>query len=52
MQHSKAYKASAEKIDRAKLYVPAEAIKLAKETTTTKFDATVEVALRLGVDPR
>jgi len=52
MQHSKAYKASAEKIDRAKLYVPAEAIKLAKETTSTKFDATVEVALRLGVDPR
>ncbi len=52
MQHSKAYKASAEKIDRAKLYVPAEAIKLAKDTTTTKFDATVEVALRLGVDPR
>jgi large subunit ribosomal protein L1 len=52
MQHSKAYKASADKIDRAKLYVPAEAIKLAKETTTTKFDATVEVALRLGVDPR
>jgi len=52
MQHSKAYKASAEKIDRAKLYVPAEAIKLAKDTTTAKFDATVEVALRLGVDPR
>jgi len=52
MQHSKAYKASAEKIDRAKLYVPAEAIKLVKDTTTTKFDATVEVALRLGVDPR
>jgi large subunit ribosomal protein L1 len=52
MQHGKAYKASADKIDRAKLYVPAEAIKLAKETTTAKFDATVEVALRLGVDPR
>jgi len=52
MQHSKAYKASADKIDRAKLYVPAEAIKLVKDTTTTKFDATVEVAMRLGVDPR
>jgi large subunit ribosomal protein L1 len=52
MQHGKAYKASADKIDRAKLYVPAEAIKLAKETTTAKFDATVEVAMRLGVDPR
>jgi large subunit ribosomal protein L1 len=52
MQHGKSYRASADKIDRAKLYVPAEAIKLAKETTTAKFDATVEVALRLGVDPR
>ncbi|WP_027342498.1 50S ribosomal protein L1 [Hamadaea tsunoensis] len=52
MQHSKAYNKSAEKIDRAKLYLPAEAIKLAKETTTVKFDATVEVAMRLGVDPR
>jgi len=52
MQHSKAYNTSAEKIDRAKLYLPSEAIKLAKETTTVKFDATVEVAMRLGVDPR
>ena len=52
MSLSKAYKASAAKIDRSSLYVPAEAIKLAKETTTTKFDATVEVAMRLGVDPR
>jgi large subunit ribosomal protein L1 len=52
MQHGKAYKKSAEKIDRAKLYLPAEAIKLAKDTTSTKFDATVEVAMRLGVDPR
>lgn len=52
MQHSKAYKQAVEKIDRSKLYAPADAIKLAKETTTTKFDATVEVAMRLGVDPR
>jgi large subunit ribosomal protein L1 len=52
MQHGKAYKKSAEKIDRAKLYLPAEAIKLAKDTTSAKFDATVEVAMRLGVDPR
>ena len=36
----------------SKLYTPAEAVKLAKETTPTKFDATVEVAMRLGVDPR
>jgi large subunit ribosomal protein L1 len=52
MQHSKAYRAAAEKIDSDKLYEPADAIKLAKETSPTKFDATVEVAMRLGVDPR
>ena len=52
MQRSKSYRKAAEPIDRSKLYTPAEAIKLAKETTTAKFDATVEVAMRLGVDPR
>jgi large subunit ribosomal protein L1 len=52
MQHSKAYRKSAEQIDNTKMYVPAEAIKLAKQTSTVKFDATVEVAMRLGVDPR
>lgn len=52
MKRSKAYQAAAEKIDRARLYSPTEAIHLAKETTNTNYDATVEVALRLGVDPR
>jgi large subunit ribosomal protein L1 len=52
MQRSKAYKKAAELIDRSKLYTPAEAIKIAKETSPTKFDGTVEVAMRLGVDPR
>src|SRR5262245_11435650 len=52
MQHSKAYRKSAEQIDATKLYTPSEAIKLAKETSKVKFDATVEVAMRLGVDPR
>ncbi|GAA1773455.1 50S ribosomal protein L1 [Nostocoides vanveenii] len=52
MQRSKAYKASAEKIDKDKVYSPLDAVKLAKETSTTKYDATVEVALRLGIDPR
>src|SRR5919197_407301 len=42
----------AAKVDRARLYRPAEALALAKETNPTKFDATVEVAFRLGVDPR
>ncbi|CAM3956889.1 50S ribosomal protein L1 [Smaragdicoccus niigatensis] len=49
---SKAYRAAAEKIDRTKLYSPLEAANLAKETSSTKTDATVEVAMRLGVDPR
>ena len=40
------------KIDRTRLYHPAEALELARETNPTKFDATVEVAFRLGVDPR
>ncbi|CCH73685.1 ribosomal protein L1 (BL1) [Nostocoides australiense Ben110] len=52
MQRSKSYQASAEKIDRDKLYSPLEAVRLAKETSTTKYDATVEVAFRLGIDPR
>jgi large subunit ribosomal protein L1 len=49
---SKAYKAAAEKVDKSKLYSPLEAAKLAKETSSTKTDSTVEVAVRLGVDPR
>ena len=52
MRHGKNYRAAAEKIDRDRLYSPLEAIRLAKETSTTKYDATVEVAFRLGVDPR
>ena len=52
MQRSKSYRKAAEVIDRSKLYTPAEAVKLAKDTTNVKFDATVEVAMRLGVDPR
>ena len=49
---SKAYREAAEKIDRERLYTPLEAAKLAKETSSKKQDATVEVAIRLGVDPR
>ena len=44
--------ALAEKVDRENLYSPLQAAKLAKETSTTSYDATVEVAMRLGVDPR
>ncbi|MDT5092136.1 MAG: large subunit ribosomal protein [Mycobacterium sp.] len=49
---SKAYRAAAEKIDRDSLYSPLEAVKLAKETSSKNQDSTVEVAIRLGVDPR
>ena len=49
---SKAYKAAAEQIDKDSLYAPIEAAKLVKETSSKNYDATVEVALRLGVDPR
>ncbi|MFC7329353.1 50S ribosomal protein L1 [Marinactinospora rubrisoli] len=52
MKRSKNYRKASELVDRSRLYPPAEAVKLAKETTSVKFDATVEVALRLGVDPR
>ncbi len=52
MKRSKGYRKAAEQIDRTRLYTPAEAVRLAKETSTVKFDATVEVAMRLGVDPR
>jgi len=52
MQRSKAYRKAAEQVDRSRLYTPAEAMQLAKQTSTVKFDATVEVAMRLGVDPR
>jgi len=49
---SKSYRAAAEKIDRDRLHAPLEAVRLAKETATTTYDSTVEVAMRLGVDPR
>jgi large subunit ribosomal protein L1 len=52
MKRSKAYRQAAELIDPDRLYSPSEAVNLAKETAKTKFDPTVEVALRLGVDPR
>ncbi|AKL67398.1 50S ribosomal protein L1 [Streptomyces goshikiensis] len=52
MKRSKTLRAADAKVDREKLYAPLEAVRLAKETSTTKFDGTVEVAFRLGVDPR
>jgi len=52
MQRSKSYRTGADKIDTDALYSPVDAIKLAKSTVSTKFDPTVDVAMRLGVDPR
>lgn len=51
-KHGKKYIEAAAKIDREKNYTRTEAIKLIKDTVTTKFDPTVEVHMRLGVDPR
>jgi large subunit ribosomal protein L1 len=51
-KHGKKYLAAAEKVERDRLYNPEEAIKLAKEIAPATFDETVEVHLRLGIDPR
>ena len=51
-KHGKKYREAAEKVDRDKEYEPMEALKLAQETSFTKFDGTIEVHMRLGVDPR
>jgi large subunit ribosomal protein L1 len=52
VKRSKSYRKVAELVDQDRIYSPLEAARLAKETTTTKFDPTVEVSMRLGVDPR
>ena len=51
-QHSKAYRAVAEKIDKNNLYTPLQATTLAKESGSKNYDSTVDVSVRLGVDPR
>ena len=52
MQRSKKYRAVAEKIDADSLYPADQAVTLVKQSAITKFDPTVDVAMRLGVDPR
>src|SRR5205085_3293577 len=52
MKRSKSYRQADEQIDHERLYSPAEAVNIAKAGKVTKFDPTVEVNLRLGVDPR
>ena len=51
-KRGKKYLEAAAKVDRDNLYSRTEAVKLLKETAVTKFDPTVEVHMRLGVDPR
>ena len=52
MKRSKKYEEAAKKVDRNKIYSPLDAATLAKETTTVKYDATIECAMLLGVDPK
>jgi large subunit ribosomal protein L1 len=51
-EHGKRYQDAAKLVDRTKVYAPGEAVTLVKDTSTVKFDASVEAHLRLGVDPR
>jgi large subunit ribosomal protein L1 len=51
-KRSKAYEAAAAKIEEGKFYTPDEAVALVRETGSAKFDSTIEVAIKLGVDPR
>ena len=52
MKHGKRFAEASKKVDRAKLYEPAEAIALAKETASAKFDETVEIHIRTSCDGR
>ena len=52
MKHGKNYRASAEKIDSSKIYDIAEGLALAIDTATAKFDESIEIHVKLGVDPR
>jgi len=52
MAHGKRFRAAREQIDRTRHYLPAEAVSLVKRTASSKFDETVEVHMRLGVNVR
>src|SRR5262249_41077157 len=52
MKNGKKYRASAENIDREKAYAVEAAVRLVKESAKAKFDETVDLTVRLGVDPR
>ncbi len=52
MKRSKSYRNAVAKIEADEIYTPLQAIRLAKDTSVTKFDGSVEVSMRLGIDPR
>lgn len=52
MKHGKNYIESAKLIDNSTSYDPAEAIELVKKTSKAKFDETIDISIRLGIDPR
>ncbi|NCA95822.1 MAG: 50S ribosomal protein L1, partial [Methanomicrobia archaeon] len=52
MKKGKKYQAALKLVDSKKLYTLEEAVELVKQTSTTKFDATIDVSFRLNVDPR
>ncbi len=52
MKRGKKYREASEKFDREALYLPEEAVKLVKELATANFDETVELHVKLGIDPR
>lgn len=51
-KRGKRYEVAAGKVERDRLYTPSEAMKLAKETVTVSYDPTIDLAVRLGIDPR
>src|SRR5215212_3368011 len=51
-KHGKHYEDAAKKVDRDRLYTPEEAVELLREVNHVKFDPTVEIHIRTGVDPR
>ena len=51
-KHGKRFTELAKKVERTREYSPAEAVKLVKDTSQAKFDTTVEIHLRMGVDPK
>ncbi len=52
MGHSKRYRAAREAVDQTKLYAVPEAVALVKQTSTVKFDASIELHVHLGIDPK